>query len=96
MICAACGADLGHPERVGRRDVCPRCEAELHACRQCRFHDAAVIDGCREPQAERVRDKARANFCDYFAIEATAAPTAAAPSSTAAARAALDRLFTRR
>jgi hypothetical protein len=67
VTCAACGADLGRPERVGRRDVCPRCGAELHACRQCRFYDPRLADACREPQAERLVDKTRANFCDYFA-----------------------------
>ncbi len=93
MTCAGCGADLGRPERVGRRATCPRCAADLRACRHCRFYDAHAADGCREPQAERVVDKARANFCDYFAIVEGAAP--AAPDTADAARAALDRLFTR-
>ena len=93
MICAACGDELGRPERVGRRDVCPRCTAELHACRQCRFYDPICADGCREPQAERVLDKTRANFCDYFAVVER---PAAAPPDASPARAALDKLFTRR
>ncbi|MCC6766177.1 MAG: hypothetical protein IT293_16075 [Deltaproteobacteria bacterium] len=94
MICAACGADLGRWERVGRRDACPRCAADLRACRQCRFFDPAVADACREPQAERVAEKARANFCDYFAVaERGASAPAGAPAD---ARAALDRLFARR
>jgi hypothetical protein len=97
VICVVCGADLGRPERVGRRDTCPRCSAELHACRQCRFHDPRADDGCREPQAERVLDPARANFCDYFSFSLAdaSAPAAGAPDATAA-RAALDRLFERR
>ena len=94
MTCAGCGADLGRPERVGRRDTCPRCDADLHACRQCRFHDSRAADECREPQAERVVDKTRANFCDYVSVVDTAA--GAARDASATARAALDRLFTRR
>jgi hypothetical protein len=103
VTCAACGADVGRPERVGRRDVCPRCRAELRACRQCRFHDPRLADGCREPQAERVEDKTRANFCDYFAVPDEAGRRGS-PSGTsvegargdaAAARDALDRLFRR-
>ena len=93
MTCAGCGADLGHPERIGRRDACPHCHAELHACRQCRFYDPQVADACREPQAERVTDKARANFCDYFS---PADRVAASATSSPSARDALERLFTRR
>ena len=94
MICAGCGEDLGRPERIGRRDTCPRCRADLRCCRQCRFYDSALADACREPQAERVVDKTRGNFCDFFspAESATAVPAAGAD----AARAALDRLFNRR
>ncbi len=92
MICAACGAELGHVERVGRRDACPACGADLRVCRQCRFFDPAVADACREPVAEHVADKTRANFCDHFAPGDPA--RAAAPTTDA--RTALDRLFARR
>ena len=86
VTCAGCGADLGRPERVGRRDACPHCHAELHACRQCRFYDPQVADACREPQAERVTDKARANFCDYFAPADRVAASAHAPRRPPAMR----------
>lgn len=92
MICAGCGAELGRPERVGRRDACPHCYGDLRTCRQCRFYDPRLADACREPQAERVLDKARANFCDYFAAAET--PPAATP--VASPRAELERLFKRR
>jgi len=94
VTCACCGAELGRPERIGRRDTFPDCHAELHACRQCRLYEPTAANWCREPQAERVVDKARANFCDYFAAgEAHGTPAAAPPAS---AREALERLFSRR
>jgi hypothetical protein len=93
VTCAGCGADLGRLERVGRRDDCPHCHADLRACRHCRFYAPGLADGCREPQAERVPDKTRANFCDYFAAAETP-PTLAA--SAASPHEALARLFTRR
>ncbi len=99
MICAACRADLGKTERVGRRDTCPHCHVDLHACRQCGFYDPRVYNECREPQAERVLDKERSNFCDYFAAtaDATAASTPKAPTvGQGGTRDALDRLFRRR
>jgi hypothetical protein len=111
VICAGCGEDLGRPERLGWRDACPRCRADLRCCRQCRFYDRTLADACREivavwrvgpsirpdarlPQAERVVDKTRGNFCDSFS-PAESAPVASGSSSDAAP-AALDRLFTRR
>jgi len=51
---------------VGRKDECPFCRAELLCCLNCRFHDPAASKQCREPAAELVRDKDRANYCDYF------------------------------
>lgn len=96
VVCTACAADAGTRERVGRRDACPRCRADLHACRQCRFYDARAYNACAEPQAERVLDKERGNFCDYFAPAAAGAPSDAVPSAPPSARAELDRLFRRR
>jgi len=32
----------------------------------CRFYDTSVAQACREPMADEVKDKTRANFCDYF------------------------------
>jgi len=84
--------DLGRPERVGRRDTCPRCHGDLRTCGHCRFYDPRLADACREPHAERVLDKARANFCDYFS-PAEAPPVAEASASP---RDALERLFKRR
>ena len=47
---------------------CPKCDADLHCCRNCTFYDLNAYNNCRESQAERVVDKEKANFCDYFRI----------------------------
>ena len=105
VVCAGCGADLGRIERVGRRDTCSNCGVDLHSCRQCRFYEPRAYNECAEPQAERVLDKTRTNFCDYFTPADTSrsaapgrAPGAAAPRPEAgrSAREELDRLFRRR
>ena len=49
-----------------RADTCPRCHAELHVCKMCVDYDTRVAKHCREPTAEEVSDKTRANFCDHF------------------------------
>jgi len=32
----------------------------------CRYYDTRVNNSCREPIAEKVNDKTRANFCGYL------------------------------
>jgi hypothetical protein len=93
MRCWSCGTalPLAAGERIGFRDTCTGCGADLHACRGCEFHDPAAYNECREPAAERVSDRERANRCDYFS-PADRAPGAPAASD---ARARLDALFKR-
>jgi hypothetical protein len=66
--CQACGALLSIEGTIGRRDECEACGADLHACVQCRFYDTSASDQCRESEAERVQDKERQNFCEYFQL----------------------------
>jgi hypothetical protein len=68
--CGATLAELGLP--LGRLDECPACEVQVHVCRMCTRYDPLVLKQCREEDAEEVRDKARANFCDYFKPSAAA------------------------
>jgi len=91
--CHACGDEvaLATGERVGFRDTCDGCGADLHVCLNCRFHDPAVYNECREPNAERVADRERANRCDYFAPSEAAGAGAEDPAASARAR--LDALF---
>jgi len=65
-VCHKCGKEIDRDAAVGRRDTCPSCGSDLHVCRNCRFYDPGSYNDCREPQAERVVEKDRSNFCDYF------------------------------
>jgi hypothetical protein len=65
--CHGCGATNEVPAPVSRRETCNRCGADLHCCLSCVFHDRSAYNECREPSAERVVDKDRSNFCDYYA-----------------------------
>jgi hypothetical protein len=79
MNCWSCGRkiELVTGERVGFRDECLQCGRTLHSCRNCGFFDTAYNNSCREPMAERVVDKERFNFCEYFKPgDATAKPAA--------------------
>jgi hypothetical protein len=90
--CWKCGGplqDLLLP--LARHEECPHCRAQLHVCRMCVYFDTAAPQHCREPVAENVSDKQRANFCGYFQIN----PHAYAGSSdqVADSRRQLDALF---
>jgi hypothetical protein len=90
--CRACKKELLQGRTIARRDVCPHCRADLTCCLNCSFYDRAASKQCREPMIELVKDKARANFCDYFAFAETSGAAGAAVDADGA-RKALDELF---
>ena len=53
---------------VKRTDQCFSCGMDFHSCQMCLYYDPACYNGCREPKAERIVDKSKANFCDFFMI----------------------------
>ena len=93
MTCHACGQEipLGAGIRVGFRDTCDACGADLHVCRNCAHHDPSAYNECREPGTERVSDRERGNRCDWFAAGEGGGGEAA--KGAARARADLDSLF---
>ncbi len=96
LVCWKCGASLATLTLPLRRlEECPRCRAELHVCRMCVEYDTSVATRCREPTAEEVRDKERANFCDFFGPR-PGAYTAVNTTDADRARAELDKLFGKR
>lgn len=91
IVCVACQKSFVFTaDRVGLREECPYCGADLHACRQCEFHDVKAYNECRESSADRVQDKERANFCDYYSLKKDGS---AAKDRAAELRAAAEALF---
>jgi hypothetical protein len=90
--CAECDSEraLAPGERIGFRDECERCSADLHACRNCAHHDPGAYNQCREPNTEWVSGRERANRCDYFAPGSGEGGTS---GSQARARSDLEDLF---
>ena len=90
--CYQCDAAWEAPHRVpGRTEPCAGCGADLTCCRNCRFYAPGAPNDCREPNAERVGDKTKANFCDYF--EFAEREASGAPSTTDDTRQHFDDLF---
>jgi hypothetical protein len=91
-VCHACKKELTLGREIGRRDECTFCHADLHCCLNCRFFDQSAPKQCREPIAELVREKDKANYCGLFLFAETEAG-ARSKDSPETARRALDDLF---
>jgi len=66
LSCWNCGKDTGIVGKPSRVDHCPACLSDLKCCRGCRFYDPFAAHHCRERIDDPVRNKEKANFCDYF------------------------------
>lgn len=83
-ICFACGAELTGREKVPFKELCPKCEAYLHCCRNCRLF--AQPNHCLSNTTEKVAEIEKANYCDEFEfreMEDRRASKKAASSSSA-------------
>jgi hypothetical protein len=75
---------------ISRTEECPNCGADVHSCLNCENYDPHAHNKCREPQAEWVTDREKANFCDFFIANKL---SAAAKSSAQDPRSSFDNLF---
>lgn len=90
--CFSCGAVLELPDGpIGRSATCDNCDADIRCCRNCQFYDVDSYNECREPSAERVVEKERANFCDFFSLAVGEKNAAGDPREAALKK--LDDLF---
>lgn len=92
MNCHKCSAEIEVTalKPLGFRDTCPKCDSDAHVCRNCELFDERAHHQCRESSAELVRDKERANRCEYFSPRSAGATK---KSSSAEHLAALEDLF---
>lgn len=93
--CVFCGTAVQLPAHAqpGRSESCDHCGGNLHCCRQCRFYDPGISAECHEPRAERVLDKAAANFCQWFEFRGGSGAEDPALAAARAAQAQLGKLF---
>jgi hypothetical protein len=79
-ICQSCKKEIPADWFVGRQGQCPFCGTDLHSCLNCIFYERGAYNDCREGQAERVLDKSRSNFCDYFKFKVNPGKSGAPPT----------------
>ena len=63
--CASCGAKA--PASILAETACPKCNAELHTCRQCTYFDPGVRFECSRKITARIVNKNARNTCELFA-----------------------------
>lgn len=91
MVCHSCKRDITLGATVSRTEECPHCGADVHCCLNCINYDPSAHNRCREPQAEWVSDREKANFCDFFMPNRLT--SAGTSSNVTDARKAFDSLF---
>lgn len=53
-------------DKIGRKEECPHCSADMHSCKNCTYYDPGAHNQCTETISEYVPDKERANFCGMY------------------------------
>ena len=67
--CANCGAVL--TSGFDPNGKCPKCQLELHCCKQCRFFDSGAQFECTQPIPERITPKDAKNNCTFYEFRTT-------------------------
>lgn len=82
--CTNCGAVLKPGFNAGGQ--CPRCQAELHSCKQCVHFDTGARFECTQPIPDRIGRKDARNDCAFFefrtTVEKDTSPVAASVAPT--------------
>lgn len=105
--CYNCSTAL--PSDLDWKGKCPKCQADLHCCKQCAHFEPSTRFQCLKPVPVRIAVKDQANECELFSPRVTVARDAApsnnhnnnhhpnqavqAPRNPSDARAAFDNLF---
>jgi hypothetical protein len=63
--CHKCKAEITL-EKISFREECEQCGNDLHVCLNCLFFDTGKANSCREDKADYVKERDRANYCEYF------------------------------
>ena len=68
--CYKCSNDteLEVNQKVVKSDECLHCASDIHCCKMCKFYESSSYNECREPNADRITEKEKANYCSYFEL----------------------------
>jgi hypothetical protein len=66
LRCALCGTIVPPPIDIDYASRCPKCKADLRACKNCRHFDTGAQFECTQPIPERITKKDLRNNCEFF------------------------------
>lgn len=81
--CFSCSTVL--PPGIDFKGNCPKCNTELHCCKQCSHFEPSTRFQCVKPIPARIPYKDKANECELFTPKVTVMRDAAAPGTSGAA-----------
>jgi len=55
-------------QNIPRQEACVKCSKDLHVCKMCLHYDTKSYNECRESSADRIVDKEKFNYCDFFKL----------------------------
>lgn len=67
--CSNCGTILA--PGFDKNGKCPKCQLELHSCKQCVHFDTGAQFECTQPIPERIPRKDAKNDCTFFEFRMT-------------------------
>jgi len=71
LRCALCGTIVPPPIDIQLDSQCPKCKADLRACKNCRHFDTSAQFECTQPIPERITKKDMRNQCEFFIVRAS-------------------------
>ncbi len=92
--CSNCGGVL--TPGFDPKGKCPRCQFDLHSCKQCAFFDTAAQFECTQRISERVPRKDLVNTCPFYESRTTVEKDTAPTSYTSGAATSPAALLPRR
>ncbi len=71
LSCHSCqkALELTPGQKIPKSEECPYCYADLRCCKMCGFYDPKSYNECKEPSADRIVEKEKSNFCDFFVLK---------------------------
>jgi len=69
--CFNCATTM--PPGIDLNGTCPKCNAELHCCKQCTHFEPSMRFQCQKPIPVRIAIKDKANTCNLFSARVTVA-----------------------
>lgn len=74
--CHYCRVPLS-AEVMKKNRLCPNCNSELHACKNCVHYDENLSSKCNEPNSPWVADRGGLNDCEWFEFKKVRNPATA-------------------